>query len=54
MEEKDYLENDFNPEFSEYNPMLAHLNSDNVQKEDEGFVASLIKKFTIPVVMTDW
>lgn len=53
MEEKNYFENDFNPEFSEYNPMLNDLNK-KAQKEDEGFIAFLIKKLKTNVVVTEW
>ncbi len=52
MVEKDF-ENDFNPEFSEYNPVLLELNKE-VKKEDEGFIASLIQKLTTGILITEW
>ncbi|HIS54230.1 TPA: hypothetical protein IAA82_04660 [Candidatus Galligastranaerophilus gallistercoris] len=54
MEEKENLNFDFDPEFSEYNPIFAELHGlkEHIQSdEDTGFVASMIRKLMNPIVI---
>lgn len=48
------LNYDFDPDFSEYNPIFAELKAikeETTKKEDENFVVNLIKRLTCPVVI---
>lgn len=45
---------DFDPDFSEYNPIFAELESlkENLSKEeDEGFINNLIKKLNFQIII---
>ena len=44
---------DFDPEFSEYNPLFAEITSlkNSCKKEDAGFISCLIEKLTKPIIV---
>lgn len=50
MENKEFPNFDFDPEFSEYNPVLNCLKQDAFKKQ-EGFFTNFIKKFNYTLLI---